>query len=149
MVGCAGEQRARIAAQLMKDTNGFKSASSVDGAIANFQFVSDLRFPGGNQVIDGVKGMGRRMRFQWEIGKDTPCQWAQKDKLSLAVGASIPLAPVLDGLPLSIGISAAFLILATLSGGNEYSKGVSPPIGWEARTQRRPASRRAGPASTA
>jgi len=69
------------------------------------------------------------MHFLWEIGKGTPGVWAQEDKLSLPVGLSIPLGPALGGLPLSIGISAAFLIHPALTGGDEYSKG-GFTIGW-------------------
>jgi hypothetical protein len=131
-----GDNSASLAAGLAKDTSGFKSVVSVDGTITNFQFVSDLNFPGsggtrnlGTQVMEGVQGMSGKMHFVWEIGKGTPGVWAQEDKLSLPVGLSIPLGPVLDGLPLSIGISAAFLIHPALTGGDEYSKG-GFTIGW-------------------
>jgi hypothetical protein len=131
-----GDNSASITTRLAKDTSGFKSAISVDGTITNFQFVSNLNFPGsggagnlGDQVTSGINGMSGKMHFLWEIGKGTPGVWAQEDKLSLPVGLSIPLGPALGGLPLSIGISAAFLIHPALTGGDEYSKG-GFTIGW-------------------
>jgi hypothetical protein len=120
-----GDNQAAFAVRIMKDTNGFKSALSVDGNISNFQFVSDLNFSpsAAQQIINGVGGMSGQMHVVWQIGKDTPGIWAQEDKLKLPVGAKIPLAPVLDGLPLEIELSAALLIHPALTGGNEYSQG--------------------------
>jgi len=112
-------------ARLMKDASGFKSAIAMDGNITNFQFASNLKFSPStaSQVITGVQGMSGKMHFVWEIGKDTPGVWAQEDKLKLPVGMEIPLGPVLEGMPLALELSAAFLIHPALTGGNEYSKG--------------------------
>jgi hypothetical protein len=120
-----GDNQAAFAVRIMKDTMGFRSALAVDGNISNFQFVSDLNFaPGiGTQIVNGVGGMSGQMHVVWEIGKQTPGVWAQEDKIKLPIGAKIPLAPVLDGLPLEIELSAALLIHPALTGGNEYSKG--------------------------
>jgi hypothetical protein len=130
------DNSANITARLTKDTSGFKAAVAVDGTVTNFQFVSNLNFPGsggggnlGSQVTSGIQGMSGKMHFLWEMGKGTPGVWAQEDKLSLPVGISIPLGPALEGLPLSLGISAAFLIHPALTGGDEYSKG-GFTIGW-------------------
>ncbi len=130
------DNSASITARLTKDTSGFKAAVAVDGTITNFQFVSNLNFPGsggagnlGAQVTSGMQGMSGKMHFLWEMGKGTPGVWAQEDKLSLPVGITIPLGPMLEGLPLSLGISAAFLIHPALTGGDEYSKG-GFTIGW-------------------
>jgi hypothetical protein len=69
------------------------------------------------------------MTFGWEIGKNTPGVWATEDKLKLPAGITIPLGPLLEGLPLTLDISAALLIHPGLTGGNEYSKG-GFTIGW-------------------
>jgi hypothetical protein len=120
-----GDNQAAFAVRIMKDTAGFLSALSVDGNISNFQFVSDLNFSPNTaqQIVNGVGGMSGQMHVLWEIGKKTPGVWAQEDKIKLPIGAKIPLAPVLDGLPLEIELSAALLIHPALTGGNEYSKG--------------------------
>jgi len=119
------DNSAVFSARIMKDTSGFKSAIAVDGNISNFSFVSNLNFSPSTaeQILNGVKGMSGKVHVVWQIGKDTPGVWAQEDKLALPIGASIPLGEVLDGLPLSIGLSAAFLIHPALTGGNEYSQG--------------------------
>jgi len=117
--------QATFSARLMKDTSGFKAAIAMDGNITNFQFVSNINFSpsSATQIMNGVKGMSGKMHFVYEIGKDTPGVWAQEDKLALPIGTSIPLSGVLEGLPLSLNLSAAFLIHPALTGGNEYSKG--------------------------
>jgi hypothetical protein len=120
-----GDNQANFNARLMKDASGFKSAIAMDGNVTNFQFASNLKFSPNtaSQVVTGLQGMSGKMHFVWEIGKDTPGVWAQEDKLKLPVGMEIPLGPVLEGLPLALEMSAAFLIHPALTGGNEYSKG--------------------------
>jgi hypothetical protein len=120
-----GNNQSNFAVRITKDTMGFKSAIAVDGNVSNFQFVSDLNFSPNTaqQIINGVGGMSGQVHVVWQIGKDTPGVWAQEDKLKLPIGAKIPLAPVLDGLPLEIELSAALLIHPALTGGNEYSQG--------------------------
>jgi hypothetical protein len=120
-----GENQAAFAVRVMKDTAGFRSAITIDGNVSNFQFVSDLNFSPNTaqEIINGVGGMSGKVHVLWEIGKNTPGVWAQEDKVKLPVGAKIPLAPVLDGMPLEIELSAALLIHPALTGGNEYSKG--------------------------
>jgi hypothetical protein len=115
---------AAISAGLTKDTNGFKAAIQMDGTITNFQFVSNITIPmPHNTISSGVSHMSGHMHFVWEIGKGTPGVWAAEDRLKLPAAISIPLGPVLDGMPLTLEISAAFLIHPALTGGNEYSKG--------------------------
>jgi len=115
---------ASISAGLTKDTNGFKAAIQMDGTITNFQFVSNIKIPmPHNTISSGVSHMSGHMHFVWEIGKDTPGGWAVEDRLKLPAALSIPLGPVLEGLPLTLEISSAFLIHPGLTGGNEYSKG--------------------------
>jgi hypothetical protein len=120
-----GENQAGFTVRIMKDTAGFRSAISVDGNVSNFQFVSDLNFSPNTaqEIINGVSGMSGKVHVLWEIGKNTPGVWAEEDKVKLPVGAKIPLAPVLEGMPLEIELSAALLIHPALTGGNEYSKG--------------------------
>jgi hypothetical protein len=115
---------AAVSAGLTKDTNGFKAAIQMDGTITNFQFVSNITIPmPPNTISSGVSHMSGHMHFVWEIGKDTPGVWATEDRLKLPAAISIPLGPILDGMPLTLEISAAFLIHPALTGGNEYSKG--------------------------
>ncbi len=121
----AADDEAEISARLSKNTNGFKSAISMEGTITDFQFVTDIQLPSTPDALrrSGLSHLSGHLHFVWEIGKDTPGVWAAEDKLKLPGALSIPLAPVLDGMPLNLEISAAFLIHPALTGGNEYSKG--------------------------
>jgi hypothetical protein len=119
-----------ISGRLTKDTAGFLAAITLNGTISNFRFAQNLKFPvDTTQVIDGVKGMSGQMHFTWEIGKHTPGVWAVEDKLKLPAGVTIPLGPMLGGLPLTLDVSAALLIHPALTGGDEYEKG-GFTLGW-------------------
>ncbi len=119
-----GNNTAAISARMTKDAGGFLAAVTMNGTISNFSFVQQLSFPlNATQIADGVHGMSGQMHFTWEIGKNTPGGWSTEDKLKLPAGVTIPLGPVLEGLPLTLDISAALLIHPGLTGGNEYSKG--------------------------
>jgi len=120
----AGENVATLSTRLTKDTNGFKAAIAMDGTVSDFQFISDLKIPMPPDTISsGVSHMSGHFHFVWQIGKGTPGVWAQEDKLRLPAGITISLAPVLEGMPLTLDISSAFLIHPALTGGNEYSMG--------------------------
>jgi hypothetical protein len=113
-----------INAKMTKSTGGFVAAITMTGTVSNFQFVQKLKFPTqGSQLMNAVHGLSGQMHFVWEIGKETPGVWATEDKIKLPAGITIPLAEMLDGLPLTLDISAALLIHPALTGGNEYSKG--------------------------
>jgi hypothetical protein len=119
-----GQNQAVINAKMTKNTGGFVAAISMTGTVSNFQLLQKIKFPvSSDQVMNAVHGISGQMHFVWEIGKQTPGVWATEDKIKLPAGITIPLAEFLDGLPLSLDISAALLIHPALTGGNEYSKG--------------------------
>ena len=119
-----GSNNATISAKMTKDAGGFLAVVTMNGTVSNFSFVQHLSFPfDTSQIANGVHGMSGTMHFTWEIGKNTPGGWSTEDKLKLPAGVTIPLGPVLEGLPLTLDISAALLIHPGLTGGNEYSKG--------------------------
>jgi hypothetical protein len=118
------DDSALISAAITKDTGGFLAAVNMDGTVSNFQFAQHLSFPfNQNQIAQGVHNLNGLMHFKWQIGKNTPGVYAVEDKLKLPAGLTIPLAPFLSGLPLSLDIGAAMLIHPGLTGGNEYSSG--------------------------
>ena len=115
---------AQISAAFTKDTAGFLAAITMDGTVSNFQFAQHLSFPfNQSQISQGVHNLNGLMHFKWQIGKNTPGVFAKEDKFKLPAGLTIPLAPLLYGLPLNLDISAAMLIHPALTGGNEYSSG--------------------------
>ena len=109
---------------MTKDTAGFLAAVYLEGTFSNFQFAQNLSFPvNTSQIAGGLKGMSGKVHCLWQIGKNTPGIWATEDKLKLPAGITIPLGPMLGGLPLTLDISAALLIHPGLMGGGEYSSG--------------------------
>jgi len=117
---------------LQKDVGGFVARISVLGNITNFEFAtyldwSTIKATGGKyigpSIASSVKNMQGNLKFDWEIGKQTPGVWATEDRVALPGGISVPLAPILEGMPLTLDVSSALLIHPALTGGNEFSRG--------------------------
>ena len=118
------QSSAVLATTLTKNTNGFRAVVSMDGTISDFQWISKLKIPTPqNQISSGLNHMSGHLHFVWEIGKDSPGPWTTEDRLKLPAALTIALGPMLEGLPLELEISSAFLIHPAITGGNEYSKG--------------------------
>jgi len=117
---------------MSKDVGGFVARVAVHGTISDFDFASNLDWTQiqatggayiGPAMANSLKNMKGTMQFNWEIGKQTPGVWATEDRVKLPGGISVPLAPVLAGMPLTLDISSALLIHPALTGGNEFSSG--------------------------
>lgn len=121
----AADGEATITLKISKELAGFEGSISLNGTVSNFQVASDLKFPGNREqaVSDLLKGMKGQLNFAWKVAKKTPGVWANEDKLALPAGINIPLAGVLEGLPLTLDISVALLIHPALTGGNEFEHG--------------------------
>lgn len=120
-----GDNQMNFQAVLSKDAEGFIAMVGMKGWISNTDFVSKISLTNGagKQAFSGVKNTKGSIEFDWEIGKASPGVWAKEDRVKLPAGFTVPLAPLLEGLPLTLDISAALLIHPALTGGNEYSKG--------------------------
>lgn len=120
-----GDNQMNFQAVLSKDTEGFVAMVGMKGWISNTNFVSKINVsPGASKpAFSGVKNTTGSIEFDWEIGKASPGVWAKEDRVKLPAGVTVPLAPLLGGLPLTLDVSAALLIHPALTGGNEYSKG--------------------------
>jgi hypothetical protein len=117
---------------LVKDVGGFVARVAVTGTISDFDFASNLdwtqvKATGGAYIgpamSSSLKNMTGSLQFNWQIGKQTPGVWATVDRVALPGGISVPLAPLLGGMPLTLDISSALLIHPALTGGNEFSSG--------------------------
>jgi hypothetical protein len=117
---------------LVKDVGGFVARIGAKGTISDFDFATNLDWAqiqatGGKYIGPGifnsVKNMKGTIQFDWEIGKQSPGVWATEDRVALPGGISVPLAPLLEGMPLTLDISSALLIHPALTGGNEFSRG--------------------------
>jgi hypothetical protein len=126
----AGDQQCNFDIVLVKSYNGFVARVAAKGWIGNFDFAANMQNIVANKgrgavthMFSSVKNMKGNIQFDWEIGKESPGVWAEEDRVKLPGGISVPLAPLLGGLPLTLDISAALLIHPALTGGNEYSRG--------------------------
>lgn len=127
-----GDQQCNFQVVLQKDVGGFVARVAMKGWIGNFNFSSNLNMQNlmatkgqgaGGHLFGAVKNMTGNIQFDWEIGKQSPGVWATEDRVKLPGGISVPLAPLLGGLPLTLDVSAALLIHPALTGGNEFSRG--------------------------
>jgi hypothetical protein len=126
-----GSQQCNFDVVLTKQSQGFVARVAMKGWIGNFDFASNLNVQslksggggGLSQAFSSVKNMKGSIQFDWEIGKESPGVWAEEDRVKLPGGISVPLAPLLGGLPLTLDVSSALLIHPALTGGNEYSRG--------------------------
>jgi hypothetical protein len=121
----AGAGQANIDLVITKSQGGFVAMIAMKGWIGNFDFVSNVKMNGNapQQLFQGVKNMQGSLQFDWEIGKSSPGVWATEDRVKLPGGMSISLAPLLEGMPLTLDVSSALLIHPALTGGGEYSRG--------------------------
>jgi hypothetical protein len=111
--------------QLAKSKGGLEAGVYMTGYVTNFDFFTHINMVqgAGSKVLAGIKGMTGRFQFDWEIGKGSAGVWATEDRIKLPGAISIPLAPLLGGLPLTLEVSEALLIRPVLTGGNEMSQG--------------------------
>ncbi len=125
-----GDSQCNFQIVLTKRSQGFVARVAAKGWIGNFDYAANLQNivatkgrGAASHMFSAVKNMQGNIQFDWEIGKESPGVWAVEDRVKLPGGISVPLAPLLGGLPLTLDISAALLIHPALTGGNEYSRG--------------------------
>jgi hypothetical protein len=125
-----GDAQCNFQIVLVKSSQGFVARIAAKGWIGNFDFAANMQNIAANKgrgaashMFSSVKNMKGNIQFDWEIGKESPGVWAVEDRVKLPGGLSVPLAPLLGGLPLTLDISAALLIHPALTGGSEYSRG--------------------------
>lgn len=124
----AGENEADFDLVMVKSEAGFEAWVGMKGWVGNFDISSNMSMQQGSsgalsQLAAKASNLSGYAKFEWEIGKSTPGVWSTEDRVKLPAGLSIPLAPVLEGMPLTLDISSAVLIHPGLTGNNEYSHG--------------------------
>jgi hypothetical protein len=127
-----GQSQCNFQIVLVKDVGGFVARVAAKGTISDFDFATNLDWTKtmatggkyiGPSIFNSVKDIKGTIQFDWEIGKQSPGVWATEDRVALPGGITIPLAPLLAGMPLSLDVSSALLIHPALTGGNEFSRG--------------------------
>ena len=127
-----GQSQCNFQIVLVKDVGGFVARVAAKGTISDFDFATNLDWTKtmatggkyiGPSIFNSVKDIKGTIQFDWEIGKQSPGVWATEDRVALPGGISISLAPLLEGMPLTLDVSSALLIHPALTGGNEFSRG--------------------------
>ena len=110
---------------LVKNVGGFIGKVAASGSISNFRFWSHLSVSSGiiSSITVGMNQLGGKLHFDWEVAKGTPGSWNVADPVKLPGSLSVPLGPLLGGLPLTLEVSSAILIHPALTGGNQMQTG--------------------------
>jgi hypothetical protein len=120
-----GDGEANFELVMAKSQGGFVAMVAMKGWIGDFDLTSNLQFNASapKQLFQALKNTKGFIQFDWEIGMSSPSVWATQDRVKLPAGLSVPLAPLLGGLPLTLDISAALQIHPALTGASEYARG--------------------------
>ncbi len=115
---------------MTKNVNGLIAKITGKGYVSDFDFVNDMDMSSGGSAISSLKqaagqfkNVNGRMDFTWEIGKDTPGPGGEEQLIKLPGAISQSLAPLLDGLPLTLEVSAAIDAHPMMTAGKQYSQG--------------------------
>jgi len=119
-----------LSLSMMKNVNGLSAKITGKGYLSDFDFVNDMDMSSGGSAVSSLKqaagqfkNVNGRMDFTWEIGKDTPGPGGEEQLIKLPGAISQSLAPLLDGLPLTLEVSAAIDAHPMMTGGKQYSQG--------------------------
>lgn len=117
--------RVNLALTATKEVGGFKAVVKGDGYLADFDFDSAIDIDQGitQRIGAGLRKVNGLMNVTWELGKESPGGLTESARIKLPASVSIPLAPLLDGLPLFLEISAAVILHPVITGGQQYSRG--------------------------
>lgn len=118
--------RLNIALTMVKDVGGFKAKINMVGYVSNFDLIQNMKLGtsfGTTQLSAAVQSLAGKMKFGWEIGKDTPGGFSKEDRIKLPGAITIPLSQYVAGLPLSLEISSALIIHPAITGGQQFAAG--------------------------
>jgi hypothetical protein len=116
---------------MSKNVNGIVATITGKGYLADFEFINDMSIGSSpasaasalKQAAGQFKNINGAMDFTWEIGKSTPGPGGEAETIKLPGAISVDLSPLLEGLPLTLEVSAAIEPHPMLTSGNQYSKG--------------------------
>ncbi|HEY1577303.1 MAG TPA: hypothetical protein VGF82_09560 [Terracidiphilus sp.] len=119
------EGRTDLNITLTRNVGGFEALVTGKGFMSNFQFDSEIDIE--KNVLQNMdtsfSNLNGRMDFQWQVGKSGGGVVAEESKIKLPGAIEVPLAELLDGLPLYLEVSGAILIHPAITGGSEITRG--------------------------
>jgi hypothetical protein len=119
------EGRTDLNITLTRNVGGFVALITGKGFISNFQFDStiDIKQSVLQNMDTSFSNLNGRMDFDWQVAKDNGGVMAEESKIKLPGAIEVPLAELLEGLPLYLEVSGAILIHPAITGGKEITKG--------------------------
>lgn len=119
------EGRTDLDITLTRSVGGFEALITGKGFISNFQFDSsiDIKQSVLQNMDTNFSNLNGRMDFQWQVAKNNGGVMAEESRIKLPGAIEVPLAELLDGLPLYLEVSGAILIHPAITGGSEITRG--------------------------
>jgi hypothetical protein len=110
---------------MVKNLDGLVARIAMKGWIGNFDVATNMQFNSSipQKLYQGITKSQGSIQFDWEIGRSEVGASTTEDRVKLPAALSVPLAPLLGGMPLTLDISAALQIHPVLTGNNQYSRG--------------------------
>jgi hypothetical protein len=111
--------------KMTRDIAGLRCVITGDGYLQNFDYSCDIGIEKSTyqKLQTGLKNLNGVMNFAWEASTETPGAHTGDYRFKLPAAIQIPLYKMLDGFPLFLEISSAFIIKPAFSGGEEFSRG--------------------------
>ena len=96
-----------------------------DGYLADFDTMLDTAVQGGSvsQMEGAFKNINGAMDLKWAIGQNHAGSKGGPVRIDFPSVVSVNLAPLLDGLPVNLGISGAVIVNPVTTGGGEFATG--------------------------
>jgi hypothetical protein len=96
-----------------------------DGYLQDFDSVLDTAVNGGSvsQMEGAFKNINGSMDLKWSIGQKKPGTNGGSVRIDFPSIVNVSLAPLLDGLPINLGVSGAMIVNPVTTGGNEFASG--------------------------
>jgi hypothetical protein len=105
--------------------NGVAAQISVDGYLQDFDLLTNISISGSSlsELSGAFKNLNGAFTMKWALGKDTPGKSDTVSEIALPGVWKVSLAPLLDGLPLSLEVSGALIVHQLFSGGKQFTSG--------------------------
>jgi hypothetical protein len=96
-----------------------------DGYLQDFDTMLDTAVNGGSvsQMEGAFKNINGSMDIKWSIGQKKPGTNGGPVRIDFPSIVNVSLAPLLDGLPINLGVSGAMIVNPVTTGGNEFATG--------------------------
>jgi hypothetical protein len=96
-----------------------------DGYLQDFDTMLDTAVNGGSvsQMAGAFKNINGSMDLKWSIGQKKAGANGGPVRIDFPSIVNVSLAPLLDGLPINLGVSGAMIVNPVTTGGGEFASG--------------------------